>query len=513
MNLKGKKIKLVHCTNEIDDGGGIASINKYFHRYINRNLFDVSFLGTSDKNPEDIPYAHTAPYEFTTMEDRFDFFMERFADADIVQFFGALDPAVCEAAKSTGVPVLIELVHNFESGQLYDNIDLSICVSERVKAVQPYPGRAHVICNGIDLDDFSYEDSKIPGEKIILLESCRRDKWMHFHLDDLADELLEMHPDIELWLAGSGQNGRSTDRVKYLGLQNNIQQIYEKADLLINLSRQESFGLAAVEAMASGCLPICSNDGGMTEIVDDGVDGWLVQADDKNRALEKIKQAIALRNSPSTWRDMQNRARKKAETSFNIQRWIREHENIYLRLIEKKGRRQFSERIAAPVPAEVHLINALFRSNRKIWKRVEKSLQALGLSDEKLRHPYLGDFLSQALACKLIDEKREDLAKIIYRKMYASGLRKANWMSSWLSLEDDPDIAIKIAMEVLELEPTSRTAIMSLIDFLLQKGNWGEAMKALSYGLKVLNEGKSELLEIYQMLDEKLSRSRAGVSA
>ena len=115
MKNPDKSLRLIHCTNEIGEGGGIATINGYFNRFLNRDLFDLIFVATTDKDPADVGYADTAPYLFTTMENRFDVLMRLFSTADIVQFFGGLDPVACEAARKANVPVLIELVHNMAS--------------------------------------------------------------------------------------------------------------------------------------------------------------------------------------------------------------------------------------------------------------------------------------------------------------------------------------------------------------------------------------------------------------
>ena len=104
---------------------------------MNRDLFDLIFVATTDKDPADVGYADTAPYLFTTMENRFDVLMRLFSTADIVQFFGGLDPVACEAARKANVPALIELGHNMEPGQLYESIDMSICVSRQVQSQQP----------------------------------------------------------------------------------------------------------------------------------------------------------------------------------------------------------------------------------------------------------------------------------------------------------------------------------------------------------------------------------------
>ena len=104
-------------------------------------------------------------------------------------------------------------------------------------------------------------------------------------------------------LAGSGQDKPFSDSIKYLGFRPDVHRIYKGADLLINLSRKESFGLVAIEAMASGCLVVGSDDGGMSEVISDSANGWLV--DGKNRTLVRstINNAIQTRQT-SKWNTM-----------------------------------------------------------------------------------------------------------------------------------------------------------------------------------------------------------------
>jgi hypothetical protein len=182
----GQPLRLIHCSNEIGEGGGIATINRYFNRFLNRDLFDPIFIATTDEDSASVGYADTAPYLFTTMENRFDVLMQQFSKADIVQFFGGIDPFVCEAARIAKVPVLVELIHNMEPGQLYDSIDMSICVSKQVYDRQPNPEKAILIPNGIDLGIFAFPEHPGQNQKFILLEACRRNKEVHFHLDELA---------------------------------------------------------------------------------------------------------------------------------------------------------------------------------------------------------------------------------------------------------------------------------------------------------------------------------------
>lgn len=65
------------------------------------------------------------------------------------------------------------------------------------------------------------------------------------------------------------------DRVHYVGAQENVIPLLSIADLLLLPSEQESFGLAALEAMACEVPVVASNVGGLPEVIDDGVTGFL----------------------------------------------------------------------------------------------------------------------------------------------------------------------------------------------------------------------------------------------
>lgn len=66
-----------------------------------------------------------------------------------------------------------------------------------------------------------------------------------------------------------------TDRVTFLGEQSDIEGVLAAADLFLLPSESESFGLAALEAMASGVPVIGTRTGGLPELVEDGVSGHL----------------------------------------------------------------------------------------------------------------------------------------------------------------------------------------------------------------------------------------------
>ena len=70
------------------------------------------------------------------------------------------------------------------------------------------------------------------------------------------------------------------DRVLFLGKQDSVAELLACADLFLLPSALESFGLAALEAMASGVPVVASRAGGLPEVVEDGVNGYLAPPGD-----------------------------------------------------------------------------------------------------------------------------------------------------------------------------------------------------------------------------------------
>jgi len=70
------------------------------------------------------------------------------------------------------------------------------------------------------------------------------------------------------------------DRVHFLGEQDQVRPLLSMADVFLLPSAQESFGLAALEAMACEVPVVASRVGGLPEVIDHGVDGFLHPLDD-----------------------------------------------------------------------------------------------------------------------------------------------------------------------------------------------------------------------------------------
>ncbi|HUD21124.1 MAG TPA: glycosyltransferase [Candidatus Saccharimonadales bacterium] len=82
-----------------------------------------------------------------------------------------------------------------------------------------------------------------------------------------------------------------SDKITFLGRQDNLKDIYSSHDVLINNSDKENLSVAIMEAMSFGLPVIASNVGGNRELVDDQ-NGWLVGSNDEDGWRAALSEAI-----------------------------------------------------------------------------------------------------------------------------------------------------------------------------------------------------------------------------
>jgi N-acetyl-alpha-D-glucosaminyl L-malate synthase BshA len=118
--------------------------------------------------------------------------------------------------------------------------------------------------------------------------------------------------------------------VYFLGKQNQVQELLNCADVLLLPSEIESFGLAALEGMACGVPAVCSEVGGLPEVIRNGVEGFLVPGHDVKTMAAR---ALEIVTNPHRRERMGIAARERASTTFCSQKIIPLYEDLYRRIL------------------------------------------------------------------------------------------------------------------------------------------------------------------------------------
>lgn len=120
------------------------------------------------------------------------------------------------------------------------------------------------------------------------------------------------------------------EKVIFLGKSNEVDKILCLTDLFLLPSETESFGLAALEAMASGVPVISSNTGGIPEVNIEGISGYLADVGD----VEKMaKKAIEIIENEEVLNQFKSNAIRVAE-KFELTTIVAKYEQIYLNALK-----------------------------------------------------------------------------------------------------------------------------------------------------------------------------------
>ncbi len=115
------------------------------------------------------------------------------------------------------------------------------------------------------------------------------------------------------------------DKVVFFGNSNEIDKILCFSDLFLLPSEKESFGLAALEAMASGVPVVSSNAGGLSEVNKHGVSGYLSEIGNVD---EMAQNALSILRNPETLARFKQQAKETAKT-FDTKNIVPLYEEVY----------------------------------------------------------------------------------------------------------------------------------------------------------------------------------------
>ena len=123
------------------------------------------------------------------------------------------------------------------------------------------------------------------------------------------------------------------DQIRFLGKQEAVEELLAISDVFLLTSEKESFGLAALEAMACKVPVISTNTGGIPEVNIDGVTGFLSDVGDVDKMAE---DTISLLRDPDMLQTFRENAFKHAQ-QFRIEKILPQYERYYKQILEKES--------------------------------------------------------------------------------------------------------------------------------------------------------------------------------
>lgn len=211
-----------------------------------------------------------------------------------------------------------------------NNLDVVTVTKKASFEIMQYRARPKVIPHCIDVKIFQPVQQKQKNKMICLyVGRFAREKGISIILNIIEKYL--KNREIEFWFVGDGplkkniqESANNSKQIKYLGyLQDKaLQQAYQKSDFLILPSYalngwEELFGIVIIESFASGVPVIATDCTGPKEIVEDGLNGFIVRQNDEMAIVDKIMYFM---NNRDRLYEMGRISRKTAELKYDVRK-------------------------------------------------------------------------------------------------------------------------------------------------------------------------------------------------
>lgn len=156
------------------------------------------------------------------------------------------------------------------------------------------------------------------------------------YLIEAAKIVLQKIPNVKFIIVGAGElentlkeqakNLDIANRILFLGFREDVRELLKIMDVFVLPSLSEAMPLSLIEAMACGLPTIASNVGGISEVIDDRLTGFLITPADPDVLADRITYLLAY---PELAREIGKNAVQKAKTNFDLQTMIDNYGKLY----------------------------------------------------------------------------------------------------------------------------------------------------------------------------------------
>lgn len=205
--------------------------------------------------------------------------------------------------------------------------------------------RIKVLTNGVNTNKYvnksvekndkdKIQSHIVIGTVVVISEQKRLDIFL-----EIAAKIIENKKNVRFVIVGDGPLRESLEltckskgidsHVHFAGFQANVKPYLEDMDIFLMTSDYEGLPVSLLEAMSMSIVPVSTNVGGISEVVKDGVNGFLVKKGDKDQLLNKILYLI---DNKTELVRLKNEARKTIVERYSIEKMCKDLEKIYLNM-------------------------------------------------------------------------------------------------------------------------------------------------------------------------------------
>jgi L-malate glycosyltransferase len=219
-------------------------------------------------------------------------------------------------------------------------IAISQFVEQRVLAMFPWAApRMRRIRNGVDIEHFAFHEATEHSGPARFLSACRLERWkgVHYIISALAQV-----PGARLTIAGEGSQRSSLqaqvrslslgDRVTFVGHDSDVRARFQEADFSINSSAEEPLGLSVLESLSVGRPVVAFRQGGLPEILEDGVTGFFATERTVLSLTGAMMRAVEARAHPTVAKQMAADARSFASQHCDVRTMCNAYGTVYAEL-------------------------------------------------------------------------------------------------------------------------------------------------------------------------------------
>lgn len=206
--------------------------------------------------------------------------------------------------------------------------------------------KAKVIYNGFNLDripqNFDTEAKKKElgiNEMVVSMAARLDDAKDYIMYLNVAKKIQEKRKDITFLVIGRGKNEQSLkayaksiglNNTRFLGFRNDVVQLLMMSNVSLLCSNNEvhaeGVSNSIMESMACGTPVIATNGGGTPEIIEDGVNGYIVSPKDVETMTSRLEQLLDNKNILNNFGE---KSKKTIKTKFSIESMVSQYILLY----------------------------------------------------------------------------------------------------------------------------------------------------------------------------------------